>query len=203
MSVLELQGKQDFHSPLTWKLGRSANLEVCCISVLLTSNRGWQVHRNLLSLLTEGGSLSQHHANFLSQAPGKVLLRVPFLRAVIPEPGLLRSVSRTKVKVQLRAHILCLPFALQGRSSEPGSLWKFLGSDGNTPRLLNCIPNLGAPGRQILPSGPSSGSYWQEHEHPPNCSFTPSHRASLFLPICRLEGRGAKHFPSGILGLLR
>ena len=36
-----------------------------------------------------GGSLYPHPANFLSQAPGKVLLRVHLFRAVIPESGLL------------------------------------------------------------------------------------------------------------------
>ena len=39
----------------------------------------------------EGGSLFLHPANFLSQPPGKALLRVPFLRALIPEPELLGS----------------------------------------------------------------------------------------------------------------
>ena len=74
----------------------------------------------------------------------------------------------------------------------------FLGFDGNTSCLLTCIPDLGAPGRLTLPSGPSGGSDWQELEHPTNCSFPTSHRASFFPPIGRLEGRGAKPFPSRI-----
>ena len=77
----------------------------------------------------------------------------------------------------------------------------FLGSDGNESCLLNCIPDLVAPGQLILPGGPSNGSDWQEHEHPHNCSFPNSHRASFVPPIGRLEGRGAKIFPSGIWGL--
>ena len=46
----------------------------------------------------EGGSLVLNLPNFLSQDPGKVLLTVPFLRAVIPEPGLLGSSSSLKRK---------------------------------------------------------------------------------------------------------
>ena len=60
----------------------------------------------------DGGSLFLHPVNFLSQAPGKALLRVPFLRAVIPEPGLLGSISSSKRKVQQCAHIPCVPSAL-------------------------------------------------------------------------------------------
>ena len=46
----------------------------------------------------EGDSLFLHRVNFLSQALGKVLLRVPFLRALIPEPGLLGSSSSLQRK---------------------------------------------------------------------------------------------------------
>ena len=46
----------------------------------------------------EGGSLFPHLANFLSQAPGKALLRVPFLWALIPEPGVIGSSPTFKRK---------------------------------------------------------------------------------------------------------
>ena len=46
----------------------------------------------------EGGLLFPHPANFLSQAPGKALHRVPFLRAVIPEPGVIGSSPTLKRK---------------------------------------------------------------------------------------------------------
>ena len=70
------------------------------------------------------------------------------------------------------------------------SLWKILSSDGNALCLLNSIPNLGAPGRLILPSGPSSGSDWQEHEHPPNCSFVPLTDPALFHPLAGWKEEG-------------
>ena len=46
----------------------------------------------------EGGLLFPHPANFLSQAPGKVLLRVSFLRAVILQLGIIGSITTLKRK---------------------------------------------------------------------------------------------------------
>ena len=48
--------------------------------------------------IPEGVLLFPHSANFLSQASRKAFLRVHFLRAVIPEPGLLGRISSLKRK---------------------------------------------------------------------------------------------------------
>ena len=58
------------------------------------------------------GSLFPHPANFLSQVPGKVLIRVSFLRAVFPEPRILGSSSHLKRKHTTTCTHPLRPFAL-------------------------------------------------------------------------------------------
>ena len=61
--------------------------------------------------------------------------------------------------------------------------------------MLTCIPDLGAPGQLILPSGSSSGSDWQAHKHPPNDSFPTCHRASLVPPFAGWKKEGQSPSP--------
>ena len=57
----------------------------------------------------EGGSLFPHPVNFLSQVPGKALLRFPFLVAIILKPGSIgSSPTLTRKGRATSIHLLCL-----------------------------------------------------------------------------------------------
>ena len=87
----------EFPAPGSWKGASSWWLPVASANFLLQIEARKYTTACCL-FIPEGGSLSQHPVNFLSQAPWKALLRVPFLRAVIPEPELLGSSSGLKRK---------------------------------------------------------------------------------------------------------
>ena len=126
MSVLGLQRKWNFHGPLTWNLGCWADHEVSrWISNLLVSNRGWQAHHSLLSLLPsrrlafptacefpvpsswKGASSWRYHivsANFLLQIePGK---NNPTCRLLFPEGGSLSRILWISFPRLLEKHLL-------------------------------------------------------------------------------------------------
>ena len=129
---MSLQGRQregEIHGPASETSVLWAELEFNCISETVPSKEACKHTLGGCLFFPEEGSLSLHPANSLSQPPGKALLGVPFLGAVIPELGAIGSSPtlrerQTQLHTSLPSPLLCRTALVSLGLSENSWLWR-------------------------------------------------------------------------------